>query len=408
MSAVPQLVEHLFRHESGRITAALTRALGSRHLALAEEATQEALIRALQTWPFRGLPADPAAWLFTAARNYARDQLRRHTAWLAREPQLRQFLDARAPVDHAPHALDDTLAMMLLCAHPAIPADARAALILKTVSGFSTREIAAAFLTAEETVAQRIVRAKRLIRDQNLPFELPRGGELDARLDTVCEVLYLLFNEGYFSSSGAAALRRDLCDEAVRLLGCLFAAGHANPARHALAAIFHLHLARFDARTGAAGELLDFEAIVAAPPVQRHIELAAASLAEAMRAGVLTPWHLEAAIAAEHCRPHRDWTQLVKLYDALLALTPSPLVRLNRAVAVFRSGARAAALAELEALEKQEGLRGYSLLAATQARLHEEAGNHEDAKRAYRRALACQMSEPARVLLTNRLARLES
>lgn len=405
MSAVPQLVEHLFRHESGRITAALTRALGARHLALAEEATQEALIRALQTWPFRGMPADPAAWLFTAARNYARDQLRRHAAWLAREPQLRLFLDA--PANAAP-VLDDTLAMMLLCAHPDIPADARAALILKTVSGFSTREIAAAFLTAEETVAQRIVRAKRLIRDRNLPFELPRGGELAPRLDTVCEVLYLLFNEGYFSSSGPAALRRDLCDEAVRLLGCLFAAGHATPARYALAALFHLHLARFDARTGATGELLDFDAIAAAEYDRKHIALAGAALTEAMRATGLTPWHLEAAIAAEHCRPHRDWPQIVKLYDALLAAKPSPLVRLNRAVALFRSGARETAFAELAGLEKQEGLRGYSLLAATQARLHEEAGNHEDAKRAYIDALACQMSEPARVLLTNRLARLQS
>ena len=202
MSGVPTLVEHLFRHEAGRITASLTRALGARHLELAEEATQEALIRAMQRWPFGGVPAEPAAWLHTVARNYARDQMRRSVTWQTMEPALRQFCEAQGSGADVAPALDDTLAMMLLCCHPALGPESRVALTLKAVSGFSTREIAAAFLAAEETVAQRLVRAKRVLREQGIEMTLPEGGELAGRLDSVCEVLYLLFNEGYFASQG--------------------------------------------------------------------------------------------------------------------------------------------------------------------------------------------------------------
>jgi RNA polymerase sigma-70 factor (ECF subfamily) len=407
LSSVHSLVDHLFRHEAGRITAALTRALGSRYLSLAEEATQEALVRAMQTWPFRGTPPQPGAWLHTAALNYARDQLRRQAAWSRLEPALERFLDAQGHGAAAAPAIDDTLVMMLLCCHPAIPPESRVALTLKTVSGFSTREIAAAFLTSEETVAQRIVRAKRRIRDGDLQMELPQGGELDARLDSVCAALYLLFNEGYFASRGTTALRRDLCEEAVRLLHSLLTAGHATPGRWALAALFHLHLARFDARLGAGGRLLEFEQIEQAAYDPRHLQLADAALREAMQADALSPWHLEAAIASSHCQPRRDWNQIVRLYDALLAGNPSPLIALNRAVALFYSGRRQLALDLLAALEKEEGLRGYSLLPATQARLHEEAGNLDAAKLAYQRALACGMSQPAREFLERRLVQLD-
>ena len=404
MTRVSTLVDHLFRHEAGRITAALTRALGARNLELAEEATQEALIRALQTWPFRGIPDEPAAWLHSAARNYARDQLRRRANWQTKEPALQQVLEAQGQGAVVMPGMDDTLAMMLLCCHPRIPAEGRVALTLKTVSGFSTREIAAAFLTAEETIAQRLVRAKRLIRDSGLQIEMPEGGELARRLDSVCDVLYLLFNEGYFASQGAMAMRRDLCGEAVRLLRCILTAGHATPERWALAALFHLHLARFDARLGRDGQLLDFDRIQSVAYDAAQLRLADAALREAMQAGTLSAWHTEAAIAAAHCEPRRDWRHIVTLYDALLELKPSPLIRLNRAVAMFRAERREEALAELEALETEEGLRGYSLLPATQARLHEEAGNYPQAKRAYQRALACAMSAPAREFLERRHA----
>ncbi|MFN0104580.1 MAG: RNA polymerase sigma factor [Bryobacteraceae bacterium] len=404
MTPANLLVDHLFRHEAGRITAALTRALGARHLALAEEATQEALVRALQTWPFRGIPNEPAAWLHTAARNYARDQLRRHANWHTKEPALQQFLVAQGQGAAMPPTMDDTLAMMLLCCHPGIAPESRVALTLKIVSGFSTREIAAAFLTAEETIAQRIVRAKRLIRDAGLQIEMPEGAELAGRLDSVCEALYLLFNEGYFASQGAAALRRDLCDEAVRLQRCVLQSGHATWERWALAALFHLHLARFDARIGDEGQLHDFDRIQSAAYDAKHLRLADAALREAMQSDALSAWHLEAAIAAAHCDARRDWRHIVTLYDGLLLLKPSPLIRLNRAVAIFRSGRRAEALAELSDLEKEEDLRGYALLPATQARLHDEAGNYGDAKLAYRRALACAMSAPAREFIERRYA----
>ena len=407
MTPVNTLVDHLFRHEAGRITAALTRVLGARNLELAEEATQEALIRALQTWPFRGIPNEPAAWLHTAARNYARDQLRRHASWQSKEPALQQVLEAQGHGAMETPKMDDTLAMMLLCCHPAISADSQIALTLKTVSGFSTREIAAAFLTAEETIAQRIVRAKRVIRDAGLQIQMPEGQELGRRIDSVCDVFYLLFNEGYFASQGATALRRDLCEESVRLLQCVLTAGHATPDRWALAALFHLHLARFDARLGDDGQLRDFDHIQSASYDTAHLRLADAALREAMRTHVLTAWHAEAAIAAAHCEPRRDWRHIVTLYDVLFVLKPSPLIRLNRAVAIFRAERRGEALAELEALEKEEGLRGYSLLPATQARLHEEAGNYPQAKRAYQRALACAMSAPARDFLERRHAQVD-
>lgn len=402
MGAVDTLVDHLFRHEAGRITAALVRALGARHLALAEEATQEALIRALQSWPYHGVPREPAAWLHTVARNFARDQLRRLTNWQALEPAVQRFVEGRGQGAAAPAAIDDTLAMMLLCCHPAIAFEGRVALTLKVVSGFSTREIAAAFLSSEEAVAQRIVRAKRLIREGELEIAMPEGDELSARLGSVCDVIYLLFNEGYFASYGEAALRRDLCNEAVRLLGCVFAAGFATPDRWALAALFHLHLARFDARTGPAGELRDYAEMDASSYDATHLRLADVALARAMEAEALSAWHIEAAIASAHCGLRLDWAHIVTLYDALLRLKPTALVRLNRAVALFRAGRRDESLVELTELEKEEGLRDYALLPATQARLHAEAGNSEDATRAHERALACTMNGAAREFLRRR------
>lgn len=399
MGGVDTLVEHLFRHEAGRITASLTRAMGARHLELAEEATQEALIRAMQRWPFGGVPIEPAAWLHTVARNYARDQLRRSATWQSLGPAVRQFCEAQGAGAPVAPALDDTLAMMLLCCHPALPPESRVALTLKAVSGFSTREIAAAFLIAEETVAQRLVRAKRVLREQRIEMTLPEGEELAGRLDSVCEVLYLLFNEGYFASQGVVALRRDLCEEAVRLLRCVIGAGHATPERWALVGLFHLHLARFDARQDAAGQLRDFAEIQNAVYDREHLREADAALREAMRTDAMSAWHIEAAIAGAHCAAERDWAHIVTMYDALLRLKPAPLIRLNRAVAVFRAGRREEALAELDVLEKEKSLRGYALLPTTQARLHQEAGNQEQAKRAYQRALAYTMPAPAREFL---------
>jgi RNA polymerase sigma-70 factor (ECF subfamily) len=398
-------VDHLFRHEAGRITSALTRAMGARYLELAEEATQEALIKALQNWPFRGVPPQPAAWLHLAARNYALDQLRRETRRSGRESELRLFLENGNGSPAVPQ-VDDTLAMMLLCCHPEIPPDGRLALTLKTVSGFSTKEIAAASLATQETVAQRIVRAKKKIREEGLRIEVPESEAWAPRLDTVCDVLYCMFNEGYFASSGEVALRRDLCEEAIRLLDCVLHAGHGRPDRYALQALFHLHLARFDARIGNDGALLAWEQIDTARYDDRHIALAGPPLLAAMKADELSAWHLEAAIAGAHCSPVRDWDYLAGLYDSLERMTPSPVVRLNGAVARFHAGQRDAAFAILKQLEQQESLRGYALLPATLARLHEEAGSPECARSHYREALLCDMSAPSRQYLKRRLEQL--
>ncbi len=396
--SVNGLVSHLFRHESGRITAALTRALGSRHLALAEEAAQEAMLRALQTWPYRGVPPEPGAWMQTVARNFARDRLRREAGWTALTPAVRQFFEGLG-AGAATAEMDDTLTMMLLCCHPSIPPEARVALTLKVVSGFSTREIAAAFLVAEETVAQRIVRAKRAIREGRVEMAIPEGEEATDRLHSVCEAIYLVFNEGYFASGGELSIRRDLCDEAVRLLRCVLEAGYATPERWALLAMFHLHLARFGARGAGDCGMASFDEIAGACYDAGQMAQAEAALAAAMRTERVSEWHLEAAIANEHCQTPRNWERIVRFYDALLQMKPTVLVRLNRAVALFRAGARKEALAELDDLEKKGGLRDYALLHATQARLHKEAGNHESAIRAFQSALACSMNKGARALL---------
>jgi RNA polymerase sigma-70 factor (ECF subfamily) len=367
-------------------------------MALAEEAAQEAMLRALQTWPYRGVPPEPGAWLQTVARNFARDRLRREAGWAELAPAVQRFLEGQG-AGAAAAGMDDTLAMMLLCCHPSIAPEARVALTLKVVSGFSTREIAAAFLLAEETVAQRIVRAKRAIREGRVEMAMPEGAAADERLYSVCEAIYLLFNEGYFASGGELSIRRDLCDEAVRLLRCLLETGYATPERWALLAMFHLHLARFGARGAADGGMASFDEFEDAAYDTGHLAQADAALAAAMRTELASEWHLEAAIANEHCRTPRNWERIVRFYDALLKMKPTALVRLNRAVAVFRAGRREEALAELDALEKKGGLSDYALLHATQARLHKEAGNHESAIRAFQSALACTMNNGARALL---------
>ena len=367
-------------------------------MALAEEAAQEAMLRALQTWPYRGVPPEPGAWLQTVARNFARDRLRREAGWAELTPAVQRFLEGQRE-GAAAAGMDDTLAMMLLCCHPSIAPEARVALTLNVVSGFSTREIAAAFLLAEETVAQRIVRAKRAIREGRVEMAMPSGADAAERLHSVCDAIYLLFNEGYFASGGELSIRRDLCDEAVRLLRCVLETGYATPERWALLAMFHLHLARFGARGAADGGLASFDEIEDACYGAGHLAQADAALAAAMRTELVNEWHLEAAIANEHCRTPRNWERIVRFYDALLQMKPTSLVRLNRAVAVFRAGRREEALAELDALEKKGGLRDYALLHATQARLHKEAGNHESAIRAFQSALACTMNKGARALL---------
>src|SRR5438046_3356559 len=264
-AGVSQLVEHLFRHESGKMVAALTGIFGIEHLNLAEDVVQEALARALQTWPYRGVPENPAAWIMRASRNLALDVVRREKVFRAKEAEITRLMerDGSAPTTaiFSEHEIaDDRLRMMFVCCHPVIPAEAQVALALKTLCGFNVPEISHAFLTTEAAIAKRLTRAKQKIQEAQIPFEIPTGDELTRRLDSVLHSLYLLFNEGYKASSGENLVREELCDEAIRLTQLLAQHRAGNqPKTHALLALMLLNAARIPARQDAKGNLLRLE-----------------------------------------------------------------------------------------------------------------------------------------------------
>lgn len=392
------------------MVAALTAIFGARHLSLAEEVVQEALIRALQLWPYQGIPANPRAWLVQVARRLALDRLRRDASFAVKRDEVERRMTATVA---SPEPVEEQLALMFLCCHPALPAAARLALTLKVAAGFSIGEIARAFLASEETIAQRIVRAKRQIREQNLELEMPEGAELRQRLDSVLEALYLLFNEGYSASGGDHLLRTDLCEEAVYLTSLLTAGSHTDlPRVHALLALQLFLAARGEARTDTSGDLLVLEeqdrslwdhALIAR--AYHHLERSTAD-------EELTAFHLQALIASEHATASSlettNWTHIVWLYDQMLRIRPSPVVELNRAVAVsYRDGAQAG-MDAFVSIHPEDPMTGYALWHAVEARLLERLGRSEDASGCYRRALACRLNAPERRLLERRLARLQA
>ncbi len=416
---VAGLVDHHFRHTSGRLVASLTRWLGPRHLDLVEEAVQDALVRALEVWPWRGVPDNPAAWLLQVARRRALDRLRRDAAW--RRTRDRIESGATGPTAEAgpsapagpldPLQKDDELVMVLMCCHPDLPPEARVALTMKTLGGFSVAEIARAFLTSEPTIAQRLVRAKRVLRERRIVFERPGGDDLLARLDSALDVVYLMFNEGYGAYEGDSLTRADLVEEAIRLAAMLAAdPATGRPEVHALLALMYLQASRLPARTHADGRLATLDE---QDRTKWDRGLAAAGLRHLARASEgdrITAWHLEAGIAAMHAsaatRGDTDWPRILALYDELVALAPSPVVALNRAVAVARArGPRAGLDAALEAAA-HPALAGYYLAPATLAQLWEECGDAARAAAEYARALALVRTAPERRFLEARLARV--
>lgn len=412
------LVDHLFRERSGQMVAWLTRIFGPAHLDLVEEVVQDALLKALQQWPYTGVPENPGGWLFQVARNGALDVLRRHASFEARATGIATELGRPRGLEQADRATvsgilrDDELRMVCLCCHPTLPRDARVALSLKTVGGFSVAEIARAFLVPETTIAQRLVRAKRQLRAERVTFDLPRGEDLSARLDSVLDVVYLLFNEGYAARSGDDLVRVDLCTEALRL-GRLVAgsAETATPAAHALVALIAFQAARLPARVDAAGEVVLLEDQDRASWDARLVALGFAHFERSAAGPDLTPFHVQAAIAAAHAgAPSFEathWDTILDLYDQLMVLTPSPLVALNRTVAVWKTRGAEAALADLAALEGEPALTGYYLLPAVKGRLLAERGARSAARRAFEAAIACPCSEPERRLLQRRVHELK-
>jgi RNA polymerase sigma-70 factor (ECF subfamily) len=399
--------------ESARIIARLTRML--RQVGLAEEFAQDALVSALEQWPRSGIPDKPGAWLMTAAKNRALDELRRrkllertsdaiaHESPLGMTPT--QEPDKAADDDIG----DDLLRLMFIACHPVLSTEARTALTLRMLAGLSTAEIARAFLVPEATIGQRIVRAKRTLAEAHVPFEVPRTDELSARLASVLEVIYLVFNEGYAATSGDDWMRPALCDEALRL-GRILAELLPHEAEvHGLVAMMEIHSSRTGARTNALGEpilLLDQNrALWNQLLIQRG--LAALLRAQAL-GGPSGPYTLQAGIAACHARAvaaaDTDWAQIVALYDALTQLLPSPVVELNRAVAVSMAYGPAVALELVDSIAAEPRLAGYHLLPSVRGDLLEKLGRFAEAQREFSRAAGLTRNARERTLLLGRAA----
>ncbi|MEM1177779.1 MAG: sigma-70 family RNA polymerase sigma factor [Acidobacteriota bacterium] len=413
--SVHGLVEHLFRHQAGRLVASLVRSFGSSHLQLAEEVVQEAMMAALKRWPYAGVPDQPAAWLHQVARNRALDRLRRDGRFRGREDAIRARLDLHTPP--AESALsgeisDDQLRLIFLCCHPDLSADGRAALTLKLVGGFSVDEIARAFFAQRSTVAQRLVRAQKRIRDRGLELELPPPDQLPTRLDAVLEAIYLIFNEGYAAHRGDELVRRDLCAEALRLVEHLVTVeSMASPAVRALAALLNFQGSRLNARVDAAGVLAPLELQDRSTWDGAMIRRGFAHLESAAAGDELSAYHLQAGIASHHALAPTDeatdWARILELYDLLRAVAPSPVVDLNRAVAAGRVHGPYAALAALDAIDDPK-LADYYLLHAARADALRRLGEKEASASALRRALAAAPTGPERRVLEKRLEELAS
>lgn len=416
MSAdVRRVVDAVWRMESGKLIAALTRVTGD--VGLAEELAQDALVIALETWPESGVPARPGAWLMATAKHRAIDAFRRaqrleaKTAELGRELREAEEPDWARALDEVVE--DDLLRLVFISCHPVLSREARVALTLRLLGGLTTDEIARAFLVPESTVAQRIVRAKRTLSAARVPFEVPAGADFAARLGSVMEVLYLIFNEGYSATAGQDWVRPALCQEALRLGRILAELTPGESEVHGLVALMEIQASRLRARVTATGEpvLLTDQDRGRWDQVLIRRGLAALERAEHVgrRAGrPLGPYGLQASIAACHARAgsveDTDWARIAALYEALAELTPSPVVELNRAVAVSRAYGPAAGLELVDALSDVPALRGYHLLPSVRGDLLVQLGRTAEARAEFQRAASLTRNDRERALLLDRAA----
>ena len=397
------------------MVAILTRIFGVEHLNLAEDVVQEALVRALQTWPFYGVPKNPSAWIMRASRNLALDVVRRRKVFQNKQAEIIRLMDRDgATPDEAifseDEISDDRLRLMFVCCHPAIPPEAQVALALKTLCGFSVAEVGHAFLTTEAAIAKRLTRAKQKISQTRIPFEIPAGRELEQRLNGVLQSLYLLFNEGYKASSGESLVREELCEEATRLTELLVAHPAGNqPKTHALLALTLFNAARNPTRLDTQGNLLRLQEQNRTRWDKSMIARGMFHFTQSAAGADLSEYHLQAGIAACHCAAKNyestDWQKILSLYDRLIEFDRSPVVALNRAVAIANIRGPKAGLQAVRDVRGLKKLSSYYLLYAVLGEFEMQSGNLQTAAEQFRKSFELAETKSERAFLLKRLQR---
>lgn len=413
------LTDHLFRDEAGKLVAVLTGIFGIERLQLAEDVVQEAMVRALQTWPYYGVPKNPAAWLTQAAKNLALDTIRREKNFQHKQPQIITHIEqwpGEADGGNSPafenEIKDDRLRLMFVCCHPLVAREDQVALALKTLCGFSPPEIAKAFLTTEAAIVKRLTRAKQRIREAGVRFEIPEGDELARRLDAVLQSLYLLFNEGYKASSGDSLVREDLCQEAIRLASLLAEHPAGNrPKTHALLALMLLNAARLPSRVDREGNLLRLQDQDRSKWNQPMIARGMLHIAQSAAGNEISEYHLQAGIAAVHCAAKdyaaTDWRQILDMYDGLVDFDDSPVVALNRAVALAEVRGPQAGIEAVGAIHNLQSLESYYLLHAVLGEFELRLNHQRAAAGHFRKALQLAEIKSEQVFLSRRLQACE-